>query len=125
MGISDNHAIFLYKQVNTKLIENKLTKYKRLFNDENIEYLKFMLQKENWNVLELNETNVDGKSLELIKTLTHHFNTAFPIKKFKISPKNNRSGYWITKGIINSSKRKRELYKLCQITNDTELKTLI
>ena len=83
-----------------------------------------MLQKENWNnVLELNESDVDGKSLEFIKTLTNHFNTAFPIKKFTISPKNNRSGNWITKWIINSCKRKRELYKLCQITNDTELKT--
>ena len=66
MGISDHHAIFLYKHFNTKLIEKNLTKYKRLFNDENIEYFKFMLQKENWNnVLELNEPDVDGKSLSI------------------------------------------------------------
>ena len=61
-----------------------------------------MLQKENWsNALQLNETDVDGKSLKFIKTLTYHYTIAFPIKKFAISPKKNRLGNWITKGIIN------------------------
>ena len=39
-----------------------------------------------------------------------HYDTTFPIKKFRINKKNLRSP-WITKGILKSSKRKQKLYE--------------
>ena len=79
-----------------------------------------MLEKENWfNVIKI---DVDGKPLEFINIVIHYFNAAFPNKNVVISNVYNKSSKLITKGIINLCKTKKQLYKLCQKTNDANLK---
>lgn len=124
MGIADHNAVFLniYVFENPKPNSIKPIRYKRSFNDENVEYFKRLLSKENW-IEVTNLTDVDAKTNEFINSITHYFDVAFPLKKCTLTNKQfNNSKNWITKGIVTSCRRKKELYKLCQITNSLDLK---
>lgn len=124
MGISDHNATFLHIKLEANAepkASNKSVRYKRSFNESNIEYFKSMLLKEDWSDV-FNKTDVNEKSVEFINTVTHYFKIAFPIKKIILSNKMNKSKNWITKGIIISCKRKRQLHNICQYTNDLNLK---
>ena len=126
MGISDHNAIFIHIEVGAfdEVHSNKSIIFKRVYNEENIEYFKFLLQKENWSSI-ISKSDVNAKSVDFINSITHYFNIAFPIKKQVISPNHHnkhKQKSWITKGIIISCKRKRQLYNMCQITNNHNLK---
>ena len=110
LGISDHNAIFIHiqidKDINPKF--NKSISYRRIFNEDNINYFKSMIQKENWHDV-INKTEVDAKSLEFLNIVKHYFDIAFPIKKIVTSHKHYKKSNCTTKGIITSCKRKREM----------------
>lgn len=126
MGVSDHNALFLHLQVGlpeSQIKQQNTFTYKRSFSEENIEYFKYMLGQENWIDI-FDETDFDTKSVKFIDTITHYLNIAFPLKKVKISHNMHfKHKNWITKGIITSCKRKAQLQRLCQVTNDLNLKT--
>ena len=68
-------AIFI--QVCTNVKNNITLRYTRSFSEENIEYFKFMLLKENWSEM-INKTGLDRKSDEFVTIITHYLNNAFP-----------------------------------------------
>ena len=124
LGISDHNAILIHLQIGEIVNSNihKKVNYKRTFNEENINYFKSLLQKENWNSV-TDKIDVNDKSFEFIHIIKYYFDIAFPVKKFIVSQKRYKSQTWITKGIAISCQRKRELHKLCKITNDLNLKS--
>ena len=113
MGISDHNGVFLNIHLN-KVLESKshkTVKYRRTFNEENIKYFKYMLEKEDWEDV-INKTDTDTKYIEFLNTISHYFNMAFPMKKISVSNQQKNSKLWITRGIINSCRRKRQLHEL-------------
>ena len=122
MGISDHNATFIYVTLGKIKIRNNKINFKRTYSEGNIEYCKFMLQKENWADI-TSKPEVQRKTTEFNNLITQYFNIGFPIKKTLLKFGNNhKQKSWLTKGIITSCKRKRKLYKMCQTINNANLK---
>lgn len=118
VGFSDHRA----QTINIKMaIKSKLhyTKKKiRLFNDTNNDIMLSLVERETWKDL-YEETNVNSMYNKFVDTFMFHFNIAYPLcyKKFHSKPLQNT---WITKGILISCNRKKELHTLSRTEKSPE-----
>ena len=71
------------------------------------------------NVFENDNNDVDSNFNYFLNTYLHIFYSCFPRISAKKTATNKQ---WITKGIINSCKRKKELFLLTRNNNDVQLK---
>jgi hypothetical protein len=124
-GLSDHDAQMLELQVgNLKTYKNKyqtLTIRKIDFNSLN--EFKDKLSSELWQNVFENYNNNDVNSIfnSFLNVYLQIFYTCFPKITVNRTTSNNQ---WITKGILNSCKRKKELYLLIRNNNNTQLKEL-
>ena len=85
-----------------KVKDNVIYKFKRIVNEENINYLKFLLSKEDWENI-YSQNNIDATFEEFVHTFSHYMNIAMPLKKIRVRLNENVTSEWITKGIRISS----------------------
>ena len=108
LGYSDHLAQLLYIKTKNP-IEGPISRYKKLFEEENIEEFQYSLHKENWN--EVTTSDEPNTSFNIfMDTFRYYFNTAFPLKSTHVN--NSVLNTWITKGIIIS---RNKLRLLCHI----------
>jgi exonuclease III len=119
-GLSDHDAQLLifsniYMQVSKFIISTR-----RMFSDQSLANFKWQLSFETWEDV-FNGNDVDTIFNCFLNTYLRIFNTCFPLKKI-ITPK-FKTNNWITPGIRNSCRHKRELYLLLRNKNDTKSKS--
>jgi hypothetical protein len=68
-------------------------------------------------VFSANDINIMFKSF--LNTFLRLFYSSFPLKEVKIKAKNNS---WMSSGVRNSCKHKRDLYLLCRNSTNVTLK---
>lgn len=83
----------------------------RKFSDENVQCLRFNLQKESWDDV-FSASNLDDKFNAFFNTLKFHFDVCFPIKKLKINDSHFKLKVPLTKEILNFKDRLTDLYSL-------------
>jgi len=121
-GLSDHDAQLLELNVgNLKNNKNKnQTLTIRKIDLFTINEFKDKLSRELWqNVFDNNNRDVNNDFNSFLNTYLKIFYSCFPKISVKRTTPNNQ---WITKGIINSCKRKKELFLLTRINNDIQLK---
>jgi hypothetical protein len=121
-GLSDHDAQRLeicLQNLNCKRVNNK-TKIIRKINSYSVMEFKDKLSGESWqNVFENTNRDVDSIFNSFLNTYLQIFNSCFPkTKAYERNPTNQ----WITKGIIKSCKRKKDLYLLTRFNNDDNLR---
>lgn len=82
-------------------------KWSRRFNTANHSVFENLIKCETWTSVH-NANDFDEKFNNFHDILLHHFNSAFPLSKMRVSDK-NRTKSWITPGIMVSSKRLKQL----------------
>ena len=108
--ISDHFPIFLISEKrDIDIHQDKITIYKRHFNDVSINAFKNLLQNVNWNKIYTQEDANKAYNL-FLNLFLNCYEKAFPIIKLKIKTKTFLSP-WMTKGILKSSKKKQKLYE--------------
>jgi exonuclease III len=118
-GLSDHDAqvIILDDEITRKQISK--TTLTRSFNDTNISTFLNYLSHENWGdvFMESDTNSMFNNFLNIFLRRIYH---SFPIhRKRVVTPRQNK---WITKGIVVSCKRKKELYILSKYTHDQQIK---
>jgi hypothetical protein len=118
-GLSDHDVQLLV--LHDAIINNQIphSTIIRQVNDNTIAQFKLNLSYENWTET-FTEDNIDINFKNLLNTYLRIFNSTFPYKR--IYPNRNRNA-WITKGIKISSKRKKTLYILSNITQNPKLRS--
>ena len=108
--VSDHFAIFLISENgNLSHHQDHITIFKRQINDQSINYFINLISEVDWNVIK--ETNDANKAYDcFLKLFLDKYEKAFPKLEFKIKTKNLLSP-WMTKGLIKSSKKKKQLYE--------------
>ena len=107
--ISDHFPIYMISKTTDVEINSESTDiFKRKINDETMRYFKNMIENTNWD--EVYQIHYANKAYDkFLKIFTKIYDKAFPVCKIRIKTKSLLSP-WITKGILNSSKRKHKLY---------------
>jgi hypothetical protein len=86
----------------------------RVNNEDNIQYLNFLLTKEDWmNIYRQHDFNIAYK--EFIHIFTYYFDIAIPFKKVKMNKQQKKP--WITSGIRKSSEKLKFLNRLIKGIN--------
>ena len=114
-GLSDHDGqLFI---LGDSMKRNKLKRYlyKRDINDMTIANFQYNLTMEGWNEI-FEETDVNQMYNKFLNTYLRIFNFCFPLK-MKYNNKKVANN-WITKGILTSCKRKKELYLIYRSTNN-------
>ncbi|PNF26089.1 hypothetical protein B7P43_G04923 [Cryptotermes secundus] len=120
-GLSDHNAQILqvYMHYKNKKGQGRITKefkLARLYSEENVQYLNYLLGKETWElVFKQNEANVAYN--EFLGIFQYCHNIAMPKKWVKIKQQENK---WITLGIRVSGNRLRTLHSLMKEGNTSE-----
>jgi hypothetical protein len=121
-GLSDHDAQML--EIYLHNLNCKRLKYKaitiRKIDSNSINEFKDKLSEELWhNLFENNSKDVDSIFNSFLNTYLQILYSCF--LKIKVYEK-TLTNQWITKGIINSCKRKKDLYLLTRFNNDEKLK---
>lgn len=123
-GLSDHYAqIIKVTLVENSFIQNFKQKKVRTYSPENLSQFNLKLAAESWLVIN-DRNDVNTNYNEFLNTFLHYFEESFPskIKRITVHPNcSNSKPNWISQGIINSSKKLKDLYKLSKSTNDTKL----
>jgi hypothetical protein len=115
-GLSDHEGQLLILNVSSKVIKEKHNYYYRGINNESLYDFQMKLSYESWELV-FNTCDLNSSFNEFLNLFLRHFNSSFPLKRgFK-----QKSKSWITKGIIVSCKRKRDLYLETKRTNNPVL----
>ena len=106
-GFSDHLAQVMDVKITVKSeIKAKRVKYKRKYNDINMDYFEYLLGKENWD--DLYRKNNTNEAWEYFNnTMSYNFNLAFP--KMKCIEVTKKRKTWISEGIRISSQKMRTL----------------
>ena len=118
-GLSDHDAqvlILLDEPIPSQLPQTVLA---RSFNQVNTMTFLNYLSYENWEDV-FNESDTNLIFNNFLNTFLRGFNHSFPIHRKYV--KKSAKPKWITKGIITSCQRKKELYTLSKYTHDHEIK---
>jgi hypothetical protein len=117
-GLSDHDAQII-KVMNLNIREqNKTTQTTRSFNKHSISDFKLELSLETWeDIFGGNDVNIIFNNF--LNTYLRIFYSSFTKRKIKSKPKTNA---WLTTGIRNSCRNKRNLYLQCRNSNDNKLK---
>ena len=109
--ISDHFPIFLIsKYLMLDSSNEPILITKREINDKSIAYFKTLLSIVDWKHV-LNENSPNNAYNEFLKKILGGLcNEAFPKQKIKIKRKSFNSP-WMTKGLVQSSKKKQRLYE--------------
>ncbi|PNF35448.1 hypothetical protein B7P43_G04120 [Cryptotermes secundus] len=120
-GFSDHKAQILQIQTQCKNKKglNRLKEEVRItrsYKEENIQYLNYLLGKENWELV-LKQNSVNNAYNEFLGTLRHYYDIAMPKKRVKVMKQENK---WVTAGIRISGKKLRFLNSLMKEKNISE-----
>ncbi|XP_046675445.1 uncharacterized protein LOC124364198 [Homalodisca vitripennis] len=119
LGLSDHRALLISVDCKNDFTAQKGSTRKRIFTAQNIAGMVDCISNTSWNVCQLSTVQENFNSfLSSFKTC---FESSFPYKsvKAKCGSKNIlKNKRWITNGIIESSKKKRELHKIAKSSND-------
>ena len=109
--ISDHLPIFMISQKRTSFINQRNAKYKmcRKETDENINSFKLGLSSEEWHNV-FTELDVNQAYDNFRNKLLYHYNKNIPLVRINSKNKKNRRP-WITRGILNSIRKRNTLYK--------------
>jgi len=121
-GLSDHDAQLL--TLNDLVQPISITKpiYIRNINKLTTAEFQSLLSEELWeDVFGVTDVNIMFKNF--LNTYLRCYNTCF--LKVNISKSNQTRSGWITKGITVSCKKKKELFVLCKITNNYNLKSIL
>jgi hypothetical protein len=119
-GLSDHEGQLLIINVSSKVIKEKHTYYHRKINNDSLYDFQMKLSFESWEPV-FNSCDLNSSFNEFFNIFLRHFNFSFPLQRgFK-----QRSQPWITKGIIVSCKRKRDLYLKTKRTNNPGLLNIV
>jgi hypothetical protein len=100
-------------EISSKFIKNTV-KYMRVNNEENIQYLNFLLSKEDWmNMHRQHDVNIAYK--EFVHIFTYYLDIAIPMKKVKMNKQQKKPR--ITSGIRNSNEKLKFLNRLIKGIN--------
>ena len=115
-GFSDHEAQEVHLTLTKKQTDlNYEVRYKRIFNDTNISYFKFLLSRENWDTLYHNENeSTENIFNEFYDTIIHNFNIAFP--RVLIRNKKQKAKSWVTDKIRTQSNTLKFLNKIVNLT---------
>jgi hypothetical protein len=118
-GLSDHEAQLIVLsdvKVNAKAVSFK-NRTQRI-DQTAVQDFQYQLSYEMWDtVFSANDINIMFNSL--LNTFLRLFYSSFPLKEVKIKSKNNS---WMSSGIRNSFKHKRDLYILCCNSTNVTLK---
>ena len=104
--ISDHFPIFIVdNNINLTAFPRKLTKKIRIINNSRILSFKNELSSVNWDFVTLCQS-VDDSYDSFLRKLLVIYNSHFPIKEIQIATKSLLSP-WMTKGLLKSSKKKK------------------
>lgn len=118
-GLSDHVAQFLILgNIEVPLQKHKSTKKTRRTDKDSIDKFQSCLSEEAWDAV-YNSDNANRMFNNFHCILLRHFESSFPIQYTTYRNKHND---WITKGIIISCKRKRNLYTLYKHSNNPQVK---
>ena len=119
-GLSDHDAQLLTLPDIKKT--TKLPRYvlRRCFDEESVANFRWKLSYEQWDEI-FTESDVNEMFNKFLNIYLRCFNHSFPLQKKIIHQKNQNK--WITKGIIVSCKRKKELYLFYRTTNNLRIRT--
>jgi hypothetical protein len=116
-GLSDHDAQEIWLDIAVSPKQNYITRQHRNFNKYSIDEFLTNLSYENWeNVFNNEDVNVSFNNF--LNTYLRIFNSYFISKPIWLKHNNTR---WITKGIRDSCKHKRELYILSREMKDANL----
>jgi hypothetical protein len=121
-GLSDHDAQMLDIYTNERIdkCSKQKVKYIRKFNEFSIQEFQVQLSKESWqNVFFTSNSDVNNIYNSFLNTYLQIFHSCFPKIKIFESQSTNK---WITSGIINSCKKKKDLYLLVKSNSDKNLK---
>lgn len=109
--LSDHLPIFtlVYDEIVPTLKKNVKT-FVRDFNDKNIEEFKSRLKEQNWSDISNFEEPNQAYNVFLDK-YTKLYDSCFPLKTMKGKSLKTLLNPWMTKGILNSVRKKNYLYK--------------
>jgi hypothetical protein len=116
-GLSDHNAQILAFRV-LYPGQSPSTKFVRKVNQQTISDFVFALSNESWSNI-FNTNNVILMYNSFLNTYLRIFHASFPLTRVTSQ---NKCNQWITVGIQNSCKRKRELFLLNRSLNDPVLK---
>jgi hypothetical protein len=120
-GLSDHKAQILQLQMNHKNKKglNRLKEEVRIarsYKEENIQYLNYLLGKENWELV-LKQNSVNNAYNEFLGTLKYYYDIAMPKKRIGVIKQENK---WVTAGIRVSGEKLRFLNSLRKERNISE-----
>jgi len=119
-GLSDHDAPILQFINLTPPIDNSKPIPTRNINEQSVTKFLSLLSWQLWEeVFEENNKNVNDMFNQFLNTYLRYYNASF--LKTYVNTKHSHNA-WITKGIIISSKRKKELFTLSRISNNYNLK---
>ena len=118
-GLSDHDAQLLILNDMVQKVNSTKSFFIRNINKNTIAEFQFLLSMEQWEDV-FNVTDVNIMFKNFLNTYLRCYNATF--LKVNISTSNLINNRWITKGIKVSCKRKKELFVLCKIINNDNLK---
>lgn len=112
-GIGDHDiAQTIHIKLSDEKIRNKKIIYRETHKDENINFFLNLLAQETWNDVFNCIGDANNKYNIFIQILKYYFNMAFPVKTKTISNNGKKTKPWLTRGLIVSGKRLKELHAL-------------
>jgi hypothetical protein len=118
-GLSDHDAqAITFYSLNLKPL-TKESGFMRTITDFTINDFPLKLSYETWDTV-FSTDNINDMFNSFLDSYLKIFNSSFPLKRVRITKKNNN--YWIALGILTSCKRKRELFIACRNSNNLGLK---
>jgi hypothetical protein len=121
-GLSDHDAQIIeicIKNLNVNKVNHKVKNIRKITNYSIMEF-KNKLSEESWqSIFENTSNDVNNKFNIFLNIYLQIFHSSFPIRKVCERQSTNQ---WITKGIMNSCKRKKELYMEVRSNNNLQLK---
>jgi hypothetical protein len=104
-GLSDHEAQLLNVHVQSLISKNNDVYYSRTINDYNIANFRIKLSYENWEPV-FNNSDINTSFNQFLNIFLRHLYASFPLTRRRKYTQNS----WITTGIINSCRKKKELY---------------
>jgi endonuclease/exonuclease/phosphatase (EEP) superfamily protein YafD len=119
-ALSDHLAIMSTFTVQTKNSLPSITKYRRFFNDTNINHFCVLLLQQNWNVEKWSNEYMEN-FCKFYEIYIHCFNLAFPLEP--IRSKGSVRKKWLTSEIITMANNLKNMSLQVLSTNDQLLRS--
>lgn len=112
-GIGDHDvAQIIHIKSSNEAVKKRKIIYRDTQKDDNIYHFLNLLAQETWNDVFKSDGDANDKYNTFIQIMKYYFDKAFPVKTKTFSNNNNKTKPWLTKGLIISGKKLKDLHAL-------------